>query len=149
MSLPVNIKNKKAWFNYEFIDRFIAGIQLKGTEIKSLRLGKVSLAESYCAFANNELFVHNMSIAEYSHRGYVSHDPMQYRKLLMNRKELNKLEKKVKEKGLTIIVLRVFINDRGLAKLEIALARGKREYDKRESLKEKDAKRDLDRLKRH
>jgi len=149
MSLPVNIKNKKAWFNYEIIDRFVAGIQLKGTEIKSLRLGKVSLAESYCTFTNNELFVHNMSIAEYSHRGYVGHDPMQYRKLLLNRKELNKLEKKVKEKGLTIIVLRVFINERGLAKLEIALARGKREYDKRESLKDKDARRDLDRLKRH
>ncbi len=146
MSAGINIKNKKAWFNYEFLEKYITGIQLRGTEIKSLRQGKASLTEAYCAFSNHELFVHNMSISEYSHRGYVSHEPMQYRKLLMKRRELNKLEKKVNEKGLTIVVLRVFINEKGLAKLEIALARGKREYDKRESIKKKDINRDLDRI---
>ena len=149
MQAPINIKNKKAWFNYEFLEKFVAGIRLSGTEIKSIRQGKVSLVESYCSFLNHELFVHNMSIAEYSHRGYSSHIPDQDRKLLMNRKELNRLEKKVNEKGLTIVVLRVFINDRGLAKLEIALAKGKREYDKREDLKKKDAKRDMERLRKY
>ena len=149
MSSLINIKNKKAWFNYELVERFIAGIRLTGTEIKSLRAGKVSLSDSYCSFTNHELYVHNMSISEYSHRGYSSHIPDQDRKLLLNRKELNKLEKKVNEKGLTIVTLRVFINDRGLAKLEIALARGKREYDKRETIKRKDTERDLDRLQKH
>lgn len=149
MQAPINIKNKKAWFNYEFLEKFVAGIRLSGTEIKSIRQGKVSLVESYCSFLNHELFVHNMSIAEYSHRGYSNHIPDQDRKLLMNRKELNKLEKKVNEKGLTIVVLRIFINDRGLAKLEIALARGKREYDKREDLKKKDARRDMERLRKY
>lgn len=149
MSSLINIKNKKAWFNYEFVERFIAGIRLTGTEIKSLRAGKASLSDSYCSFTNHELYVHNMNISEYSHRGYSSHIPNQDRKLLLNRKELNKLEKKVNEKGLTIVTLRVFINDRGLAKLEIALARGKREYDKRETIKRKDTERDLDRLQKH
>jgi SsrA-binding protein len=149
MQAPINIKNKKAWFNYEFLEKFVAGIRLSGTEIKSIRQGKVSLVESYCSFFNHELFVHNMSIAEYSHRGYSNHIPDQDRKLLMNRKELKRLEKKVNEKGLTIIVLRIFINDRGLAKLEIALARGKREYDKREDLKKKDARRDMERLRKY
>ncbi len=149
MSSLINIKNKKAWFNYELVERFIAGIRLTGTEIKSLRAGKVSLSDSYCSFTNHELYVHNMSISEYSHRGYSSHIPDQDRKLLLNRKELKKLEKKVNEKGLTIVTLRVFINDRGLAKLEIALARGKREYDKRETIKRKDTERDLDRLQKH
>lgn len=149
MQAPINIKNKKAWFNYEFLEKFVAGIRLSGTEIKSIRQGKVSLVESYCSFLNHELFVHNMSIAEYSHRGYSNHIPDQDRKLLMNRKELKRLEKKVNEKGLTIIVLRIFINDRGLAKLEIALARGKREYDKREDLKKKDARRDMERLRKY
>ena len=146
MSDSINIKNKKAWFNYEFLERFTAGIRLTGTEIKSIRAGKVSLSESYCSFTNHELYVHNMTISEYSHRGYSNHIPNQDRKLLLNRKELNKLEKKVNEKGLTIVTLRIFMNARGLAKLEIALAKGKREYDKRETIKRNDAKRDLDRL---
>lgn len=149
MSGPINIKNKKAWFNYEFLEKFIAGIRLTGTEIKSVRAGKVSLVESYCSFINHELFVRNMSISEYSHRGYSNHIPDQDRKLLLTRKELKKLEKKVNEKGLTIVTLRIFINDRGLAKLEVALAKGKREYDKRETLKRNDAKRDLDRLRKY
>ncbi len=145
----INIKNKKAWFNYEFLEKFTAGIRLTGTEIKSVREGKVSLVEAYCSFVNHELYVHHMNISEYSHRGYANHIPEQDRKLLLNRKELNKLEKKVNEKGLTIVVLRIFMNSRGLAKLEIALAKGKREYDKRETLKKKDAKRDLDRLRKY
>ena len=149
MQPPVNIKNKKAWFNYEILEKFVAGIQLVGTEIKSIRMGKASLAEAYCFFKDHELFVRNMTIAEYSHRGYMSHEPDRDRKLLLNRRELNKLEKKINEKGLTLIVLRIFLNDRGLAKLEIGLARGKKEYDKRESIKRKDIKRDLDRMRKH
>ena len=144
----INIKNKKVWFNYELIEKFIAGIRLTGTEIKSVRMGKVSLTDAFCSFVNHELFVRNVTIAEYANRGYSSHNPEQDRKLLLTRKELRKLEKKVNEKGLTIVVLRVFINERGFAKLEIALARGKREYDKRETLKRKDTQRDLARLRK-
>ena len=148
MQSPVNIKNKKAWFNYEILEKFTAGIQLVGTEIKSIRIGKVSLTDAFCFFKDHELYVRNVSIAEYSHRGYMSHEPDRERKLLLNRRELNKLEKKINEKGLTLVVLRIFLNDRGLAKFEIGLARGKKEYDKRETLKRKDIKRDLDRIKK-
>ena len=148
MQAPINIKNKKAWFNYEILEKFIAGIQLAGTEIKSIRLGKVSLSDAYCFFRDHELFARNISIAEYAHRGYMSHEPDRDRKLLLNRRELNKLEKKINEKGLTLVVLRIFLNDRGLAKLEIGLARGKKEFDKRETIKRKDLKRDLERLRK-
>ena len=148
MSNKINIRNKKAYFNYEILEKHVAGMQLKGTEIKSLRQGKASLSEAYCYFASNELWIKSMRITEYEKATHYNHEPYRDRKLLMNRKELNKLEKQTREKGLTIVVLSVFINDKGLAKAEIGLARGKKQYDKRESIKEKDMKRDLDRLKK-
>ncbi len=141
----LNIKNKKASFDFEFIEKFIAGVQLTGTEIKSVRDGKVSLADAYCVFFNNELFVRGMHVAEYSYGSLYNHDPRRDRKLLLNRKELNKLFRKSQEKGLTIVAIRLFLNEKGLAKLEIALAKGKREYDKRETIKLKDAEREMDR----
>ncbi len=142
----INIKNKKAYFNYEILETYVAGMQLKGTEIKSIRQGRASLADSYCYFSGNELWIKNMRISEYENAAHYNHDPYRDRKLLMNRRELNKLEKQVREKGLTIVALRVFINERGLAKAEIALVRGKRQYDKREAIKQKDLKRDMERL---
>ncbi len=142
----VNIKNKKASFNFQFLEKFVAGIQLTGTEIKSIRLGKASLADSYCYFEGDELFVKGMHIAEYSHGTYNNHDPKRNRKLLLTRPELKKLKKKFEEKGMTIVASRLFINERGLAKLDIALAKGKREYDKREDIKRRDAKREISRL---
>ncbi len=145
----IRIKNKRATFEYEILERFVAGIKLVGTEIKSIRSGKANLTESYCQFYGGELFVKNMHISEYEMGTCNNHEARRDRKLLLNRKELNKLEKKVKESGLTIICTALFINDRGLAKLEIGLARGKKTYDKRESLKLKDAKRDIDRMMKH
>lgn len=142
----INIKNRKATFEYELIERFVAGMKLVGTEIKSIRGGKVNLTDSYCQFVNNELYVKNLHISEYELGTCNNHIAKRDRKLLLNRKELQKLDKKVKESGLTIVPIRLFVNDRGLAKLEIALARGKKTYDKRESLKQKDAKRDIDRM---
>ncbi|MFA8432953.1 MAG: SsrA-binding protein SmpB [Marinifilaceae bacterium] len=142
----INIRNKRASFDYEFVEKFVAGIQLYGTEIKSIRAGKASLVDSYCYFANNELWVKGMHISEYKFGTYNNHVEKRERKLLLQRKELNKLDRKTKESGLTIVPTRLFINDRGLAKLEIALARGKKTYDKRETLKQKDAKRDIDRM---
>ncbi len=139
------IKNKKASHNYVFIDKYIAGIQLSGTEIKSLRAGKANLVDAYCHFHEGELYVKGMNISEYYWGNINNHEPGRERKLLLNRRELYKLSKKIKESGLTIVVTKVFINDRGLAKAEIALARGKKEYDHRESLKKKDAKREIDR----
>jgi SsrA-binding protein len=148
MSNKINIRNKKAYFNYEILEKHVAGMQLKGTEIKSLRQGKASLSEAYCYFVSHELWIKSMRISEYEKATHYNHEPYRDRKLLMNRKELNKLEKNTREKGLTIVVLRVFINEKGLAKAEIGLARGKKQYDKRESIKQKDMKRDLDRLKK-
>ena len=142
----INIKNKKAYFDFEILEKLIAGMELTGTEIKSIRNGKASLVDSYCFFENNELWVKGMRISEYEQGSYLNHDPYRERRLLLNRKELNRLEKRVREKGLTIITLRLFINDKNLAKLEIALARGKKEYDKRETIKQKDLQRELDRL---
>ncbi|KPK83976.1 MAG: SsrA-binding protein [Bacteroides sp. SM23_62_1] len=142
----INIKNKKAYFDFEILEKFIAGMELTGTEIKSIRNGKASLADSYCYFKNNELWVKGMRISEYTYGNYLNHDPYRERKLLLNRNELNRLEKKVKEKGLTISTLRLFINDKNLAKLEIALVKGKKEYDKRETIKQKDLQREMDRL---
>lgn len=142
------IRNKKASHDYEFIEKFIAGIVLTGTEIKSLRAGKAALTDSYCQFHGNELYIKGMHIAEYTFGNIRNHDPLSERKLLLKRRELKKLEKKVKEAGLTIVVTRVFINERGLAKAELALARGKREYDKRETLKRKDATREMDRMRK-
>ena len=145
----ISIKNRKATFEFELVERFTAGMKLVGTEIKSIRNGKVNLTDAYCQFFGNELFVKNLHIAEYEMGNINNHIAKRDRKLLLNRKELQKLEKKVKESGLTIIPVKLFLNDRGLAKLEIALARGKKTYDKRESLKTKDAKRDIDRMMKH
>ena len=143
----VVIKNKKASFEYEFLEKFTAGIVLSGTEIKSIRAGKASLADSYCYFVGNELFVKNMHIADYWWGSYNKHDPKRERKLLLTKRELRKLQRAIKEKGLTIVSVRLFIADNGYAKLDIALARGKKEYDKRQSIKDKDMKRDMERLK--
>jgi len=141
----INIKNKKSSHEFEFIEKFIAGIQLTGTEIKSIRLGKASLVDSYCYFHNGELYLKGMHIAEYWWGNLNNHVPKRDRKLLMNKKELIKLGRKSLEKGLTIVALRLFVNERGLAKLEIALARGKQDFDKREDIKKSDAKREIDR----
>ena len=149
MQKNINIKNKRARFEYELLDTYVAGIVLSGTEIKSIRLGKASISESFCEFNDKgELFVINMQVDEYAHGSHFNHRPKAERKLLMNKQELKKLHKEVKNSGLTIVPLRLFINDRGLAKLKIALARGKKLYDKRESLKERDTKRSLDRIKK-
>ncbi len=145
MSNDVNIKNKRASFEYEFIETFTAGIQLTGTEIKSIRAGKASIIEGYCFIKNGELFIKNMYIAEYTQGTYNNHDPKRDRKLLLNRSELDKLTKKKKDVGLTIIPLKIFINKNGYAKLNIALAKGKKLHDKREDLKAKDDKRAMDR----
>ena len=142
----ISIKNRKATFEYELIERFVAGIKLVGTEIKSIRNGKVNLNDSYCQIIRGEMYVINLHIAEYELGTCNNHIAKRDRKLLLNRKEIQKLDKKVKESGLTIICTKLFVNDKGLAKLEIALARGKKTYDKRESLKTKDAKRDMDRM---
>lgn len=142
------IKNKKASHDYEFLEKFIAGIMLTGTEIKSIREGKATLTDSYCQFRNGEIFITGMHISEYWWGNLNNHDPMRERKLLLTSRELAKLERKVKETGLTIIAIKVFINERGLAKTEIALAKGKKEYDKRETLKRKDATREMDRFRK-
>ena len=144
----INIKNRKASFEYEFIEKYVAGIQLAGTEIKSIREGKANLTDAYCYFRNSELWAQGVHIAEYWWGTCNNHDPKRERKLLLSRKELNKLERKAQDKGLTIIALRLFVNERGFAKLEIALARGKKAYDKREDIRQKDAKRELDRLRK-
>lgn len=141
----VNIKNKKASFQYEFIEKFEAGIQLRGTEIKSIREGKASIKEGYCALKNGELFVFNINITPYSDASFTNHEPKRPRKLLLHKQEIEKLIKKKKDVGLTIIPTKLFINKTGFAKLNIALAKGKKIADKRESLKEKDAKRQMDR----
>ena len=145
MANEIKIKNRKAYFEFVILDKFIAGIVLTGTEIKSVREGKVSLDESYCTFVGNELFAINMTIAEYKFGTYHNHEPKRDRKLLLTQRELKKLHVKVKEKGLTIIPVLMFVNEKGLAKLEIGLAKGKRLYDKRESLKTKDLKREIER----
>jgi SsrA-binding protein len=142
----VDIKNKKAWHEYEILDKFVAGIQLTGTEIKSIRAGKASLVDSYCYFIVDELFVKGMHISEYDFGNINNHFPKRDRKLLLTRRELKKLQKNIKEKGLTIIALKIFIAANSYAKLEIALARGKKEYDKREDLKKKDSHREMDRM---
>jgi len=145
----INIKNKKAWHDYEIIDKFVAGMQLTGTEIKSIRAGKATLVDSYCYFNQGELYVKGMHVTEYDFGSIYNHFPKRDRKLLLTHRELRKLEKTVREKGLTIIALRIFIAKSSYAKLEIALARGKKEYDKREDLKKKDTQRELDRVMKH
>ncbi len=142
----VNIKNKRATFDYELVDTYTAGIVLTGTEIKSIRLGKASLVDTFCYFTNGELWVKNMHIAEYFYGSYNNHSARRERKLLLSRKELNKLMRDAATPGFTIVPVRIFINEKGLAKIVIALAKGKKQYDKRESLKEKDDKRDMARM---
>lgn len=143
----IQIKNRKASYEYEFIEKVEAGIMLKGTEIKSLREGKASIQESYCYFKKDELFIKGMNISPYSQASFESHEMTRDRKLLLKKRELEKFKSKMEEKGLTIIPVRIYINSRGLAKLEIALAKGKKIYDKRDSIKQKDQKRELERLK--
>jgi SsrA-binding protein len=144
----INIKNKRAFHDYEIIEKFMAGIVLMGTEVKSIRMGKVSLADAYCVFSNTELFVRNMQINEYPWASYSSHAVGRERKLLLNRSELKRLSRKVKETGLTIVPLRLFITDTGFVKMDIALAKGKKLYDKRETIKLKDTQRQMDRVQR-
>ncbi len=140
----VSIKNRRASFEYQFLEEFTAGIVLTGSEIKSVRMGKVSLPEAYCFFQTpTELMVKGMNIAPYEQGGYANHEPLRTRKLLLEKKELKKLHLKMKDKGLTIVVTRMFVSNKGWAKLNIALAKGKKLYDKRQDKKEKDAKREM------
>jgi SsrA-binding protein len=145
MATAVHIKNKKASFEYFLLEKFTAGIQLTGTEIKSIRESKASIAEAYCLFVNNELYIRNMHISEYTYGTYNNHEPRRDRKLLLTKRELRKLNIKLKEQGTTIVPTLMFINDKGFAKLEIALAKGKKLYDKRETIKGKDVQREMDR----
>lgn len=149
MQKKINIQNKRARFEYEILDKYVAGIVLSGTEIKSIRLSKASIAESFCEFNDRgELFVINMYIEEYSHGTHYNHNPRSERKLLLNKNELRKLHKEVKNVGLTIVPLRLFLNDRGLAKVQIALVKGKKLHDKRDTIKDRENKRNLDRIKK-
>lgn len=149
MQKKVDIQNKKARFQYELLDKYTAGIVLTGTEIKSIRDSKASITESFCEFnEQGELFVINMTIEEYLYGTYYNHKPKAERKLLLNKRELKKLQKEVQNTGLTIVPLRLFVNEKGLAKMDIALAKGKKLYDKRETIKDRDNKRNLDRIKK-
>ncbi|MCK4661875.1 MAG: SsrA-binding protein SmpB [Bacteroidales bacterium] len=142
----INIKNKKAYYEYELIEEYTSGIVLMGTEIKSIKAGKANLSDSYCVFINNELWVKGMHISEYSFGSYNNHETKRDRKLLLTRRELNKLHKKTKEKGFAIVPVLLYIDERGFAKLNIALGKGKRTYDKRQDLKKKDDKREIERF---
>lgn len=142
-SKPLNIRNKQAGFEYEILEKLTAGLVLTGTEIKSIREGKATLTDGYCFVQNGEAFVKGMNITPYSEGSYLNHEPSRQRKLLLKKTEIRKLEKKSEEKGLTIVPLRLFISDRGLAKLEIAVARGRKLHDKREHIRERESKREL------
>ena len=141
----ISILNKKASFEFSFLDKYVAGMVLTGTEIKSIRQGKANLTDSYCLFLQEELFVRNMHISKYDEGTHFNHDPLRDRKLLLSKRELGKLQKELKNVGLTIIPTRLFISDKGYAKLNFALAKGKKTFDKRDDIKEKDVKRDMDR----
>ena len=142
------IVNRKAKFNYEFIDTYKAGMVLTGTEIKSIKEGKVNLGDSFCYLRNGEMWLKNLHISLYNFGSYANHEPVRLRKFLLNQKEIKKLEGKIKEKGLTIVPYKIFFSDRGLAKIEIHLAKGKKAYDKRESIKERDTNKEIQRLKK-
>jgi SsrA-binding protein len=146
--MDIIIKNKKASHDYEFLEKYLAGISLTGTEIKSIRQGKAALTDSFCLFRDGELFIKGMHIAEYWWGNINNHDPLRERKLLLTKRELKRIERKVKETGLTIIVTKVFINEKGLAKAEIAVSKGKKEYDKRQAIKRRDTDRELDRIRK-
>lgn len=139
------IKNRRASFEYAFLQKFEAGIVLTGSEVKSLRLGKANISDAYCFLQSDELFIKNMHISGYDQASHFDHDPLRLRKLLLNKKEISKLVDKIKDVGLTIIPIRLFFNDRGFAKIEIALAKGKKNYDKREDIKTREVKREMDR----
>ena len=140
----INIRNKRATFDYEIIEEYVAGVVLVGTEIKSIRLGKAALNDSYCYFEDGELWIRGVNIAEYAWGTCNNHVPRRDRKLLLNRKELDKLQRSLQDRGLTVVGLRMFLNDRGLVKIVVGLARGRKAYDKREYLKENDARREMD-----
>lgn len=142
---PVVIANKKASFNFQLMESFHAGIMLSGTEVKPLREGKASLNDSFCFFRKGELWIKNLHISEYKYGNYNNHEPLRIRKLLLNKREMQRLQEKVKERGLTIVPVQIYFNERGFAKIEIALARGKKTFDKRESIKERDTKKMMDR----
>jgi len=144
MGTDINIRNKKASFEYHILEDFTAGIKLLGTEIKSIREGKANISDAFCTFINGELYVRNLHISEYSHGSFYNHEAKRDRKLLLTKKEIKKLVIKGEDKGLTIIPLKIFISDRGFAKMNIALAQGKKAFDKRESMKERDVKREMD-----
>jgi SsrA-binding protein len=146
-SNDINIRNRQAGFEYELLDKWVAGMVLKGTEIKSIREGKVNLQDGFCYLNNGELFVKGINITPYAQGTHYNHEGTRERKLLLKRSEIHKLEGKIEEKGLTLVPTRLFLNERGLAKLEIALAKGKKLHDKRDSMRERDAKRELNRLK--
>ncbi len=146
-SNTINIRNKQASYEFELLDKYVAGMVLQGTEIKSIREGKVVLKDGYCAFHREELFVYNIHISQYAQGTHFNHTITRQRKLLLNKTELVKIKKKISEKGLTLIPTRLFLSSRGFAKLEIALGKGKKLHDKRDSIKEKDVKRDLERIK--
>lgn len=146
ISSQINIKNKRASFEYHLLDKYVAGLQLLGTEIKSIREGKANINDSFCSFFEDGLYIRNMHIAEYSFGSFYNHEAKRDRKLLLTKKELKKLKEKGEERGFTIVPLRIFINERGYAKIEIALAQGKKDFDKRETIKERDTKRELDRV---
>ncbi len=142
----ISIKNKRAYFDYEILEKYTAGLVLTGTEIKSVRAGKVSLADSFCYVKDHEAFVKNLTISEYEFGSYNNHEPGRDKKLLLQKAEIRKLSRKTRESGLTLIVLRIFISEKGYAKLDMALAKGKKLYDKRETIKQKDNKRQLERM---
>ncbi len=141
----INIQNKRVGYEFEIIDRYEAGIVLRGSEIKAIRNGGGSISEAFCLMRDGELFIKNINIPEYSHGGYSNHEPVTMRKLLLTKRELGRIDSKIREKGLSVIPLRLFMSDRGFAKLEVGVGRGKKKFDKRDSLKEKDTKREVDR----
>ena len=145
LSNSVNIENRKAKFDYQILETLTAGIALKGTEIKSIRAGKAGLADSYCLFKNNELYIRNLHISEYENASFYNHEPMRERKLLLNKHEIDKWQRKVKEQGLTIVPTRLFLSEKGFAKLNLALAKGKKAFDKRDDIKKRDIERELQR----
>tara|TARA_B100000902_G_C27321923_1_gene925286 strand:+ start:1438 stop:1893 length:456 start_codon:yes stop_codon:yes gene_type:complete len=144
----ININNKKVSFKYQILEKYNAGIMLKGTEIKSIRNSQVNISEAHCIFINDELWVKNLHISEYQNSGYTTHDPIRKRKLLLNKNEINKIHSKVKTKGVTIIPVKLYINNKGKAKLEICTAKGKKLYDKRNDIKNKENKKKLDRIRK-